>query len=240
MSSLYAKEFVNKGLFEEKEIRSIMDEETWFIGVEQLKKLGKVIGEADNQDEEQTEIKIAACRERMSEAKAKIRALKETEDEQDKIAALIFRPEPKAEFITDSKPKEKGEKKMVANLEELKSQKPSIYSEAKQDGVKAEQARVAALMKFIDVDKQAVIDAIANGKTIQDDEFQSSILMAKIKTNEIKGMEEQNPGDVDPKEETHAPEENPQENGGEDEQKAKEEAEAKKLSDVLARMGISQ
>lgn len=252
MAELYAKEFVKKGLFEEKDIRQIMDEETWFIGAQKLKKLGNVLkdgnnnGNNDGNDEMSEEIKIAGCRERMEEAKATIRALKE--ENTDKIAALLKIPQIQAKAETTDNTtvittKTEGENKMVANLQELKAQNPAVYTEAKGEGVQAESKRVASLMKFIDVDKQAVIDAIENGKTVSDDDFQSSILMARIKSDTIKGMQSENPEDLNPADETHAPEGEAEggDKGGENDAKKKtEEAEANKLKDVLARMGISQ
>lgn len=42
LAALYAEQFVEKGIFTEKEIRSIMDEETWFVGKKDLAKLGQV------------------------------------------------------------------------------------------------------------------------------------------------------------------------------------------------------
>lgn len=252
MAALYAKEFVKKGLFEEKEIRQIMDEETWFIGAEKLKKLGNVLkGDNNSEDNEDSsemteEIKIAACRERIEEAKAAIRALKE--ESADKIAALLKIPQQQAKAETTENTtvittQTEGENKMVANLQELKAQKPSIYAEAKDEGVKAESERVASLMDFIDVDKKAVIDAIANGKNVMDNAFQSAILMARVKSDTIKGMQEENPDDLTPREETHAPEGEASgegEGGEEDAKKKKEDADASKLKDVLARMGITQ
>ncbi len=241
MASLYAKEFVKKGLFEEKEIRSIMDEETWFIGAEKLKRLGNVLdgenSDSDSQEEQSQEIQIAALREKMSEAKARLKALKTDSDELEKIAALVSRPDFKAEVINNgSKEKTKGETKM--NLNELKSQNPSVYAEAKKDGVAEEQKRVASLMKFIDIDKQAVIDAIQGGKTISDDDFQASILMARIKKDEIDNMEKQNPTALNPQVEIHAPESEDAEiqQQAEAAKKAEQEKEEQALNDLLSRM----
>ena len=93
LAELYAKAFVERGLFEEEEIRQIMDEETWFMG-ENLKKLGVVVngseGESDSDEDNggSNEIKIAAFRERMNEAKAKLKAMKQ-DNETEQIAALL-------------------------------------------------------------------------------------------------------------------------------------------------------
>jgi len=252
LSALYAKAFVERGLFEEAEIRSIMDEETWFIGAESLKKLGKVLGdEKEDSDDGDKEIKIAGLRERMDEAKAKIRALKNG-DEPDKIAALL----PKETGVNahhgksynaniyqisagKQDKKEKGENKMVASLEELKTQNASIYNEAKAEGEKAEKKRVAALMKFIDIDAKAVEKAIEDGSHVNDDEFQAAILAARTNKKEIQSMEKENPAGVDPKAEIHEPEN--KQNGEpteEEKKKAQQEEEDKKFNAILSAMGI--
>lgn len=242
LAGLYAAEFVKKGLFEESEIRSIMDEETWFMG-ENLKKLGVVLGDNASQDENEgsQEIKIAACRERMDEAKAKLKALK-LDNEADKIAALLPSSSKQASKTTIkteiNEPKGKGEEKMVKDLNDLKAQNISVYNEAKEEGIKAEQKRVASLMKFIDVDKNAVLKAIDDGVGVNDDEFQASILLAKTNKAEVKAMEDENPAGVDPQTETHAPEEKDGEEQTEEEKaKAQKEADDKKFNAILNAMG---
>lgn len=256
LAALYAKAFVEKGLFDEKEIRQIMDAETWFIGKNELKKLGKVIGDDDEKDnngqEEDKTIAIEAARLRMKEAQAKIKQLELPEESSSQIAALMSQTNipgisplinlkaGKKTEITAVKTKE-GEKQMVATLSELKAEKPAIYTEAKNEGIEAERKRVSALMKFIDVDKQAVIDAVANGTRIGDDDFQAAILAARVKADTIRAMEDENPGDIDPKEETHAPEgDNPgnTEKQEEEKEKQKQEAETKQLEDIVARMNL--
>ena len=252
MAKMYASEFVKRGLFEEKEIRQIMDEETWFIGANDLKKLGVVLGDSDKAsdddnepDETQTpEIKIAALKERMSEAKDKIKALKD--DNVEKIAALIsdrFKSSVATSPIgstnkienVEQKQDKKGEKKM--DLKELMANEPKVYGEAKQDGINAEKKRVAALMAFIDIDRKAVMEAIENGSSVNDETFTSKILMEKINKNEIQGMQDESPKDLQPKAEVHEPEQNvnsdqPKEPTEEEKAKAEEEA----LAKITARM----
>lgn len=252
MSELYASEFVKRNLFTEAEIRSIMDEETWFMGKD-LKKLGKILDDSESESEEETstkesqEIKIAALRLRMDEAKSKIKALK-INDDIDKVAALIkSNPNGSIQKETGNHDikEEKGEKEMtIKSLEELKVQNASIYNEAKSEGQKAEQKRVASLMKFIDVDKNAVIKAINDGVGVNDDEFQASILEARTNKKQIAEMEEENPAEVNPKQETHAPE---GEGEGEEKQPTEEEkaqalkeAEEKKLNGILTAMGLGK
>ena len=255
LASLYAEVFVKKGVFKEAEIRSIMDEETWFVGSNELKKLGTVNEDEttesnennendDNTNEADKEITIAACKERIAEAKAKIRRLEGSLDMVDKIAALVpdFKSETTAKTnenknnksvceIQVTTQKEKGVKKME-NLEQLKAECPKIYSEAKGEGISAEQTRVKALMKFIDTNKEAVVDAIINGKSVSDEEFQAEILNTRINAKQLEQIKNENPDNVEPKEETHAPEN--QEGGEQQEQNDKQEAEAEEIKKVMA------
>lgn len=219
-----------------------MDEETWFMG-DDLKKLGKVLEDSeppkgDEEQNEPQEIKIAALRLRMEEAKSKLKALKN--DDTDKIAALIKTPY--NGIKQEQQSENKGENEMVKNLEELKAQNVAVYNEAKTEGQKAEQKRVASLMKFIDIDKNAVIKAIDDGVGVNDDEFQASILAARTNKQQIAEMQEENPADVDPKQEIHAPENKDgqeQEPTEEEKAKAQKEAEETKLNGILAAMGLS-
>lgn len=257
LSALYAEVFVKKGVFKEEEIRSIMDAETWFIGSKELSKLGTVNeaseGDSNNNgdegDETDREIKIAACKERMQEANAKIRELEYSGELLDKIAALIpsdnGKPKQeqraKQEIITTKK----GERKME-NLTDLKAEKPNLYAEAKGEGVKAEQERVKRLMGFMEQDKEAVMDAIMNGKDVTDPDFQAKLLQARLNGAEINAMQNGNPPSVDPKAETHAPEQKPEGEGddgkgeGKQTEEQKKEAEAANLEKVLLGMGFSE
>lgn len=130
---------------------------------------------------------------------------------------------------------------MVKSLEELKAQNAGVYIEAKGEGKQEEQKRVASLMKFIDVDKNAVIKAINDGVDVSDNEFQSAILMARTNQATIQAMASENPPGVDPQAETHEPE--PKEGGEqseEEKEKAQKAAEDEKCNKILAAMGISE
>lgn len=256
LADLYAEPFVKKGVFGKDEIRQIMDEETWFIGSAELKKLGNVTEESSNDDSEETsseadkEIKIAACKERIKEVKAKLRELECSSDDLEKIAAFLpsnsstqalniqtNATQATTEIQTTPK-EEKGEKTMVTNLQELKAQKPSIYEEAKQDGVNAEQKRVKALLTFVETNKEAVIDAIINGKSVNDEEFQAKILNSRINAKTLSDMQAENPENVDPKEETHAPEQLETPAPKQEETEDNEADEKASLDKVLGYMGL--
>ena len=92
------------------------------------------------------------------------------------------------------------------NANEIKSQHPDVYADIVKAGAEQEKARINALMTFIDVDKDTVVKAIAEGKSIHDDEILAKLTMAKINQNTVAQMEKENPTDVNPKEPEHAKE----------------------------------
>lgn len=247
-AALYANKFVEKGIFTEKEIRSIMDEETYFIGEKDLIKLGN-IDKTDSKAESELdrETQIALAQENIKTCQAKLRQA-EIYD-YDKVAALISQPKTIQAGIGGNKSphglsdkdgsnvrssetqivstvQKKGEEKM--DLNELKTQNPDVFAQAVNIGSQQEQARINALMQFIDVDKETVCEAIANGKSIKDDEIQAKFLKAKINASTVAQMEKENPTDVNPNEPPHAPE-TPEEQAAqakkEQEEKAKKEFE---------------
>jgi ATP-dependent Clp protease protease subunit len=256
-AALYAKRFVEKGIFEEKEIREIMDAETWFIGADELAKLGTVEkSDADKPDDpvtdEDKETAVILAKERIKTCKTDLQA--KYSDDLEKVAALLQQAPaaPRALETSVQKTagnsttvqKEKGEK--IMDLNEIKTQHPDIFAEIVKTGAESEKSRVNALMTFIDVDKDTVVKAIAEGKSIHDDEILAKLTMAKINQNTIKAMEGDNADPVNPGEPKHADENEAE--GGEPElteeqkaaaEQAKKDAEEKDLNECLALMGLS-
>lgn len=235
-AALYANKFVEKGIFTEKEIRDIMDEETYFIGENDLKRLGdidKSDAKADSEPDRETQIALA--KENMKSCQARIKQAEINDLEQ--IAALIpVNKQIQADVGSSDKDgsnirpsqivstvQKKGEE--IMDLNELKTQNPDVYAQAVKVGEENNQKRINALMAFIDVDKETVIKAVANGKTIHDDEVQAAFLKAKINAQTVATMEKENPEEINPKEPDHEPE-------TEEQQKEKEEqAKAQKFDD---------
>lgn len=254
LAAMYASKFVEKGIFEENVIRSIMDEETWFVGAEDLRQLGEVIGDDESgNDETEKEVRIAACRERIKGCMAKVREMNECEV--DKIAALLKsttsaaiaqqKPQPITEAKTIKQTTE-GVKNM--KLDELKTQHNALFNEVmamgEEKGVEKERARVAAFMGFMDVDKDATIKALNEGKNVNDNEFQAAILMARVKADTINGMEKNNPAAVDPQTESHAPESQVDDNKSTEVKaeaaKAAKEKEDAQLAKIMGYCGYSE
>lgn len=216
LSKLYALEFVKKGIFNEAEIYAAMDEERWFIGKEDLSLLGEVIDRGDIPKLEEIEKQALA-----NEAKGHINAWQSKLEKQystdlNNIAAMVKDMLPKAAM----KPTENisitkdinlnSERTKKMDLNELKNSHEKLYAEVlnigEQKGIEKTQKRVKALLQFIDIDKETVIKAINEGKSIQDDDVYAALTMAKIKSNEMQAMTKENPPKVNPAEPEHAPE----------------------------------
>ena len=77
---------------------------------------------------------------------------------------------------------------------------------------------------------------------MNDDEFQASILEARTNKQQIAEMEKENPEEIDPKQETHAPEGegegDDKEPTEEEKEQARKEADDKKFNALIEAIGI--
>lgn len=252
MTKLYAGEFVKKGIFDEKTIRAYMDSEKWFIGAEDLKALGDVIErDIPKLEEVEKEAKAAVALNNIKAWQANMR--KEFKENLDGVAALIAdmqfdNSEVAAINVSTVQAENDGvkvetvqkpqniEREEIMDLNELQKNHPEIFAQVVKQGEEQEQKRVKALMQFIEDDKETVIQAINEGKSIRDDEVFAKLTRARINANTIKAMEAENPAEVDPKEPTHEPEEI--QKTEEEKAKEKEEQEDKEVAENLKKMGL--
>ena len=252
LAALYAEQFIEKGIFTEAEIRSIMDEETWFVGKKELAKLGEIEDFADGSsgDAQDRDVAVALAKDRISQCVAKMRERECDMQALDCIAALMPAKAQTASALPQQMQtqnnveiKPKGEKQMK-NAEELKAQFPNVYAEVFNAGKAAGQAdekeRVTTLIGFIDENKDIIVAAINDGSDVTSQKVQAGLLRSRLNASTISAMEKSNPGDVDPQEPEHEPE--AQAAAGQPkpltaEEKAK--AEQEQLDQVLAKMGIS-
>lgn len=202
MAILYAKPFVDKKLFSEKEIRQIMDVETFFVGEKDLLKLGKIRtnpecnGGGNIEDDEV--VRVAAVKKEMAKVEELIRASKPVDISE--IEALVSDID-----ISESKYQTSETSDQPKNQEPQAQEKKGNNTMAEMT-YEAEVKRRDALLELIDVDQEAVIDALKTGKDVTDPTFQAKILRAKINSNELAAMNNDNPPQVQPAEEIHAPE----------------------------------
>lgn len=231
LAALYAEQFVEKGIFTEKEIRSIMDEETWFVGKKDLAKLGEVETSEDESGEkdlsQDRDIVIQAAMEKITQCKAKMSETQFDLKSLDRIAALLPTSAPAAaasvqpaqtpQTMAHQEPQtgknvntiNQGEETME-NAKELQAKYPQIYAEVFEAGKAAGQAvekeRVTALIGFLDDSKDTIVAAIKDGGDITNPQIQADLLQARMKAQTLAGMQAANPADVDPKEPDHEPE----------------------------------
>lgn len=250
LAALYAEQFVEKGIFSEKEIRSIMDAETWFVGKKDLAKLGRVETSENESGEndlsQDRDIVIQAAVERINQCKAKMSETQFDLKSIDRIAALLptaapaaAAQQPQTQTGKNVSTIDQGEK-IMKNGEELKAQYPQVYAEVfeagKAAGKAVEKERVTALIGFIDDDKDTIVAAINDGGEITNPTIQASLLQARMKAQTLSGMQASNADPVDPKEPEHEPE-NPQaaQQASAEQQKKDEQA---RLDRIVALMGI--
>lgn len=199
MAAIYAKPFVAKGLFSEAEIRKMMDDETWFVGEKDLLKLGTIRqnpecnGGGDIEDDET--LRVATLKEAMAQVAEKIKA--ETPCDITELAALVKDVDVAEKQTTPPNKKEFEEK------EEKQEGKTDM---AEEKSYEAEVKRRDALLEFIDINQEAVIDALRTGKEVTDPTFQAKILKAQLKQQTIAAMEEDSAQSLVPEAELHAPE----------------------------------
>lgn len=228
MAVIYAKPFIEKGLFTEPEIRAIMDAETWFVGEEDLKKLGTVRQNPECHGGGEFEDDETVKREALSEAMARADELLKASAAKDLTEMAAFVAELSAQ--PQSKPKE--EQKAI-NTSKNEKGTAQMAEMADKTAYEAEVKRRDSLLEFIDVDKDAVVVALKDGTTVTDPMFQAKILRARINAETLKGMADDNPPAVQPAEETHAPEDlTPPQPTEEEKAKAQEAEMAKALAEV--------
>ena len=242
-AALYASKFVEKGIFDMKTIRQIMDDETYFIGENDLKQLGEIdktysMGNA----EIDREIAKTLANENIKQCQSKLKEMALNDDLQQIAAMIRTSQSPKSEVESMKNLKNekslgsvavtKGETKM--DIQEFKTSHSDLFAEVMAQGAEKEKSRINALMAFIDVDKETVVSAIAEGKTIQDDEVQAALLSAKIKAQTIENMEQENPNAIVAQEPQHAPE-NEQALAEQQAAAAKAEQDEKDLAAIVAK-----
>ncbi|HSQ97099.1 MAG TPA: head maturation protease, ClpP-related [Rickettsiales bacterium] len=192
-------------------IEKMMDDETYFIGSNDLKTWGHVV-ESEDKDNAKTKLTKA-------EAEIQIQSMcsliekdnKEKSKDIEKLVALLGDcPEKDQEInqkdqtkLQDQKnnpvinnPKETKMEKLET-LQDLKTLYPKLYNEAVQNGIDSEKSRVKAHLEFIDVAPEIALNAVKDGTSfLNNSEIQAKYIKAKINKNEITTMEKDNNPDL--------------------------------------------
>ncbi len=218
MSSAYSK---YTGIAK-NEIETMMDNETFFIGKDELEAWGNIIEDQNNKEEKknynnnnketikaEANIQIQAMCSLIEKSNEKNNANTE------KLVAL-FNNEPEQyeqnylqnHFIINNQKETKMEKidkktdKILdlENLNDLKLYYPKLYDEAVNIGIQQEKSRVKAHLEFIDIAPDIALNAIKEDISfLNNSEIQAKYIKARVNKNELATMEMDNNPDFIPK-----------------------------------------
>lgn len=187
---MMAKIYESKTDYTRDEIQALMDKQTYFIGSDELKAWGTVIGE-QNQDDEDIEARAKTSFMAMCDK------LKSQNIDAENFKALKM-------LVNTTKSENKPANKVVKNpqgkekimdLKELKQDHPDVYAQALALGAQNERERVEAHLEFMDVAPETAVKAIKEGIGFTQS-ITAKYLRAGINKGEITSMENgnQDPG----------------------------------------------
>lgn len=203
-------------------IEKMMDDETYFIGSNDLKTWGHVVESEEENNNQNTTEKNKTNKHQLTKAEAEIQIqsmcslIEKTNQENtlEKLVALLedysekdqtnqtenqTKPQDQKNNPIINNPKETTMEKLET-LQDLKTLYPKLYDEAVQDGMNSEKSRVKAHLEFIDVAPEIALNAVKDGTSfLNNSEIQAKYIKAKINKNEITTMEKDNNPDLIPK-----------------------------------------
>jgi ATP-dependent protease ClpP protease subunit len=225
ISNVLAKEYSKKSGKSFKEIKQMMDDETFLFGDEVLEAgFADEIIDSDIDDDKNDS--IAKAKMTIENVLSTLRESEKAKSDLQKAAAWIqeknltdLTPENTIQSQEDSELdeaetqknnpessiKNNEERKSYMTREEFKAQHAELYNDVFNDGIKAgiekENKRCLSFveaMNTLPTGKEIYIDAIKNNKDVNDASVHAAI-MAKIEAkNETKNAEEENPEDTNP------------------------------------------
>jgi hypothetical protein len=219
MSSAYAKH-TN---IDRKEIETMMDNETYFVGKEELKTWGTVIEDNnynnsddnnnnDNSDnnsnnnsknnKEPLTKEYAETQVRAMTSILEKNSLTRKQETEQLVAILEGFDENNTNFtnFTNNHKYKTMEKEKIETIYDLKALYPKLYNDVVNIGIQEERSRVKAHLEFIDVAKDTVINSIREDiPFLNNSEIQAKYLRARINKSEILAMEKENNEEFIPK-----------------------------------------
>jgi len=208
-------------------VEKMMDDETYFIGSNDLKTWGHVIeSDEENNTKNNKTNNNRLNKHQLTKAEAEIQIqsmcslIEKTNKENtlEKLVALLGDYSEKDQEknqkdqtkLQDQKnnpiinnPKETKMEKLETKLEtlqDLKTLYPKLYEQAKQEGIQSEKSRVNAHLEFMDVAPEIALNAIKEDTSfLNNSEIQAKYIKARINKNEITTMEKDNNLDLIPK-----------------------------------------
>ena len=174
LSNMVAKEYSAKSGIPLKDIRSAMDDETYYYG-DEIKDAGWVHEMVGDDDPEGREEAVSMATLLIEECQEKIN---NPESIRQDLSALASMLETEAPNGADNKTHEKGDDFMEITIEKLEKDAPELLAqiraearaagqdEGRQEGIDQERARVAELMAVEDADPEARTKAITEGLAV--------------------------------------------------------------------------
>lgn len=221
LTALMAKTYAKRTGKTEKEIRKLMDEESFFFG-DEMKAAGFVDEMIELEKRESKDDALAYAKLSIEDCSAKMKGLDKYKEDLNKVAAVLkIEPENKIEdqtvkviietdiINTQNKkaqiPAVAGDNKnggvKIMNLDELKAQHPALYNEVFNLGKKAGKdemsVNIQAHAKWFKADPEAVMSAIEKGEEFTMAHL-STYTQSQLVKNAVKERMEENPGEINP------------------------------------------
>lgn len=181
MARIMAQAYSKKSKKSVKEIRAMMDEETFAFGNEILEMgfADEITPAGEGSDNKNEAVQVAKATVKM--CMDKMREAEKREDYQKAAALMDLRNTGVAGSIPAAKAETKQEEVKIMNLDELKKESPGVYAEAVNEGIKTERERRNALKAIAAGDPgndalKAVVETAIEQGTMSDD----SALSVKI------------------------------------------------------------
>ncbi len=199
LSSLLGKTYSSRTGKTEKEIKSLMDAETYYFG-DEMKEAGFVDEIIPTEKKETRDDAVAYARLALEECQAKMKAEKSKPDDLKKAAALL-RPVASgkpAQYPASSSAGNNTKEVSAMTLEELKAQHPDLYNQAVNAGVEAERKRVMAhvTMGKAIANQEMMFKNIETGADMSDQLVIAGYMAEKMKTKALEDRAGENPPDV--------------------------------------------
>lgn len=200
LSSLLGKTYAARTGKSEKDIKALMDAETYYFG-DEMKDAGFVDEIIPTEKKETRDDAVAYARLALEECVSKMKAEKSKPDDLKKAAALL-RP------VASGKPAQHPASSSAGNntkevsamtLEELKAQHPALYQEVftqgKNAGMDEMHASIMAHMEWIEADPKGVVAAITAREPFSMKNL-SAYNKAAMKVQAVQDRTDDNPPDV--------------------------------------------
>jgi len=184
LTALMAKTYAKRTGKTEKDIRKLMDDESFFFGAE-MKEAGFVDEIFELEKRESKDDAVAYAKLAFDDCIMKMKTLDKSKEDMIKVAAILkIEPENKIEMvetpyhnealkiINAQSPAFAGDNKTggvkIMNLDELKAQHPALYNEVFNIGKKAGKeemtVNITAHAKWFEADPKAVMENISKGE----------------------------------------------------------------------------